>query len=166
MCGYTTKDLFWLWFPNWCLLEKPLPTYWFVLFWIQIHIFRAKVVLAWLLTTGAAPGWTNELSRPAFWPFLVFPPQWTWKTKTWTTSWTTTGSVLYPCRPSPKLRWEVPKKKRREKKKKFNPDGKNCQSCQWALWEPVHCPPKASGGWSRHKKWVPWLHVMPGPDCK
>lgn len=47
--------------------------------------------------------------RTHSWP-LTFPPQWTWTTKTWTTSWTTTGSVLYPCRPSPKLHREVPKK--------------------------------------------------------
>lgn len=45
------------------------------------------------------------------WP-LTFSPQWTWTMKTWMTSWTTTGSVLYPCPPSLKLHQEVPKKKK------------------------------------------------------
>lgn len=57
------------------------------------------------------------------WP-LPFPPQWNWRTKTWMTSWTTTGSVLYPCRPSPKLHREVPKKK----KERNDPPSSGCQS--------------------------------------
>lgn len=44
------------------------------------------------------------------WP-LILPPQWTWRTKTWTTSWTITDSVLYRCRLSPKHHHEVPKTK-------------------------------------------------------
>lgn len=36
------------------------------LFWTQIHISQVKVILACLLTTGAATDWTNELSGPTF----------------------------------------------------------------------------------------------------
>ena len=81
------------------------------------------------------------------WPLTSPPPQLTWTTKTWTTSWTTTASVRYPCRPSPKLHREVPKRERKKKQKKIMKilwDAKTpsvsdlglepCQVSYWSFW--------------------------------
>ena len=136
------------WLPNWCLAQKPLTTHW-------LRVFS-------LTFLRLLPDWTNELYGHTFfiiffffWPFFCFLllPQWTWKTKTWMTSWTTTGSALYPCRLSPKLYREVPKQ---EKKKNVN-----TRTVVRA------CPVSSQSFWTHFKaqKRVTWRHLMPGPDC-
>lgn len=69
-------------------------------------------------STQDTPRWTGMGTGPTprdsdrghpSWARSVGPRKWTWKMKTWMTSWTTMGSVPSPCRPSPKRHQEVPK---------------------------------------------------------
>lgn len=126
-----------LWFPDWCFAYTLI---WGVLFWTDSH-FSGEGYISMI---------ANHRSS-AFWPF-----------------WCSLLSGLGRRRPGRHHEQQravscIPvthllnftEKCQKRGGKKFNPNGKNCQSWQWALWEPVQCPPKASGGWSRHKKGSP-----------
>lgn len=83
-----------------------------------------------------------------FLTFLMFLPQWTWKTKTWTTSWTTTASVLYPCRPSPKLHRAVPKRREKNEIK----TGRIVKTACGRYWSPCSVLPKLLEAHQAQKK--------------